>query len=101
MTSEIRQRASAKGPPMPPVDRQILRAIRPFCDGPQPQIIMQTRRYRRGIRGPIFAAVSSIHTNKDLCYFANRSAFDQFYVAAIVVSGMNYRPNLHLPIYLP
>ena len=45
MTAEVRQRAAAEGPPVPPFDWQVFRAVGPIFRRSQPPVVMKVGRY--------------------------------------------------------
>src|SRR5688572_13634630 len=94
MAAEIRERSTAEGPPMAPVERNIARMVWTWFNGPQPEIVMKRFWNRRGVCRPSLAAESSGNPNMNFLNSADRFLLDQFNHAAVIVAGMNLGAHL-------
>src|SRR5262249_20589603 len=86
--------AAAKGPEAPPVERHVLRRIRPHRRGPEPLIPVEARRYRRWIWPLAISVEPSADPAVDLAHRPAHTLADHLDHAAIVVPGVDLCAHL-------
>ena len=94
VAAEIRQRAAAERPPVAPFDWHVFRAVRMRGHRAEPQVVMQTRRHRRGIRRRVLATVRRADPDVNFVHWADRARLDQFHHLVIISAGVNLRADL-------
>src|SRR5688572_29652579 len=94
VTSEIRQRAAAEMPPVPPFEMGEVRVIGVLLYRAEPQVPIEVWRHRRAVLRRILPAIHGAGPYVNLPDRANRAALYQFDHAAIIVSSMNLCADL-------
>ena len=77
VTAKVSQRAAAEGPPIPPIEGDVLGAVGPLLDRAQPQVVVQPGGHGRRLFGPLLAAIGDINPHVRLLHGPNDPAPDQ------------------------
>ncbi len=91
---EIRQRAAAKLPEMPPMEGRVFLAKRPIRQRAEPKIVIKPFRQGRVFGREVNVPVSGSGPNVHFPHCANRAALHQLHHAAIIIARMNLRAHL-------
>src|ERR1051326_3025064 len=94
MTAEIRKRTASEYPPMPPVDRQIFRAVGTIGRRTEPEIVMHLGRDRRCVFGDLLAAIAGIYPDVNFFYGPDCAGLNQLDDPSVIIARMDLSSDL-------
>src|SRR5690349_9143245 len=94
VTTEVRERAATEMPPVPPFEMPELGMIRMLLHRTEPQIPVEILRHRRTLLRRIMPAINCRGPHMNLLHRPDAAALYQLNDAAVIVSGVNLRPDL-------